>query len=188
MTSLRGNESKFLRAQWVNLLTHWGRVTHICVSNLTIIGSDNGLSTGRRQAIIWTNAGILLILRNKLQWNLNRNSYIFIQENAFKCRLENGGHFVSASMCSGWVMHICTRNQLIIDSDNALSLVGCQAGTETNPGVGVTKAPFVHFSVSKIFDMAKVHLRFFESHSYLTGVTAAELRRHLPNINTIFNS
>ena len=43
------------------LLTHWGRVTHICVGNLTIIGSDNGLSPGRRQAIIWTNAGILLI-------------------------------------------------------------------------------------------------------------------------------
>ena len=41
-------------------LTHWGRVTHICVSKLTIIGSDNGLSPGRRQAIIWTNAGILL--------------------------------------------------------------------------------------------------------------------------------
>ena len=43
------------------LLTHWGRVTHICVSNLTIIGSDNGLSPGRRQAIIRTDAGILLI-------------------------------------------------------------------------------------------------------------------------------
>ena len=42
-------------------LTHWGRVTHICVVDLTIIGSDNGLSPGRRQAIIWTNAGILLI-------------------------------------------------------------------------------------------------------------------------------
>ena len=42
-------------------LTHWGRVTHICVSKLTIIGSDNGLSPGRRQAIIWTNAGLLLI-------------------------------------------------------------------------------------------------------------------------------
>ena len=41
--------------------THWGRVTHICVGNLTIIGSDNGLSSGRRQAIIWTNVGILLI-------------------------------------------------------------------------------------------------------------------------------
>ena len=45
----------------LNVLTHWGRVTHICVSNLTIIGSDNGLSPGRRQAITWTNVGILLI-------------------------------------------------------------------------------------------------------------------------------
>ena len=42
-------------------LTHWGRVTHICVGKLTIIGSDNGLSPGWCQAIIWTNAGILLI-------------------------------------------------------------------------------------------------------------------------------
>ena len=34
---------------------------HICVSKLTIIGSDNGLSPDLRQAIIWTNAGILSI-------------------------------------------------------------------------------------------------------------------------------
>ena len=45
----------------MQLLTHWGRVTHICVGNLTIIAPDNGLSPGRRQAIIWTNAGILFI-------------------------------------------------------------------------------------------------------------------------------
>ena len=37
------------------------RVTHICVSNLSITGSNNGLSPGWRQAIIWPNAGILLI-------------------------------------------------------------------------------------------------------------------------------
>ena len=43
------------------LLTHWGRMTHICVGKLTILDSDNGLSPGRLQAIIWTNAGILLI-------------------------------------------------------------------------------------------------------------------------------
>ena len=33
----------------------------IYVGNLAIMGSDNGLSPGRHQAIIWTNAGILLI-------------------------------------------------------------------------------------------------------------------------------
>ena len=43
------------------VLTHWGRVTHICISKLTIIGSDNGLLPGWHQAIIWTNTGILLI-------------------------------------------------------------------------------------------------------------------------------
>ena len=43
------------------ILTRWGWVTHICVDKLTIIGSDNGLSPAPRQAIIWTNAGILLI-------------------------------------------------------------------------------------------------------------------------------
>ena len=45
----------------VDSLTHWGRVTHICVRKQTISGSDNGLSPGRRQAIIWTNGGIFLI-------------------------------------------------------------------------------------------------------------------------------
>ena len=49
------------RCHRIIILTHWGRVTHICVDKLTNIGSDNGLSPGRRQAIIWTNAGILLI-------------------------------------------------------------------------------------------------------------------------------
>ena len=41
--------------------THSGQVTHTCVSKLTIISSDNGLAPGRRQAIVWTNVGILLI-------------------------------------------------------------------------------------------------------------------------------
>ena len=67
-------------------LTHWGRVTHICVSRLTITGSDNGLSPGRRQAIIRTNAGILLIrpLGTNFSEYFCRNSNIFIQENAFE--------------------------------------------------------------------------------------------------------
>ena len=43
--------------------------------NLTINGSDEGLSLDRRQAIIWTNTGTI---RDKLQWNFHRNAYIFI--------------------------------------------------------------------------------------------------------------
>ena len=45
----------------LSMLTHWGRVTHICVSKQSLIGSDNGLSPDRRQAIICTNVGLLLI-------------------------------------------------------------------------------------------------------------------------------
>ena len=54
---------------WLPHLTHLGRVTIICVGNLTIIGSDNGLSPGRRQAIIWTNVGILLIERSETNFS-----------------------------------------------------------------------------------------------------------------------
>ena len=69
------------RNEW----TDWGWVTHICVSKLIINGSDNGLSPGWHQAIIWTNIGILLT------WPLGTNfseisieTYIFGQENAFE--------------------------------------------------------------------------------------------------------
>ena len=57
-------------------------MTHVCVGNLTIIGSDNGLSPGRHKAIIWTNDGILLIgpLEKKLQWNFSGNRHIFIKK------------------------------------------------------------------------------------------------------------
>ena len=55
---------------------------------------------------------------------------------------------------------------------------------------GGTKSQFFNFFVSKIFDPAKVSVRFFESESlsYSTGVAAAELRRHLSNIKMIFKS
>ena len=52
------NETK---KHYTELFAHWGRMTHIRVGKLSIIGSDNGLSPGWRQAIIKTNAGILLI-------------------------------------------------------------------------------------------------------------------------------
>ena len=65
-------------------LTHWGRVTHICVGKTIIIGSDNGLSPSRRQAIIWTNAGILLIGPQGTNPNVILNSDIFFQENGIE--------------------------------------------------------------------------------------------------------
>ena len=69
------------------VLTHWGRVTHICVSDLIIIGSDN------RWLVAWSAPShyqnqcwniVNKTLRNKLQWIFNRNSNIFIEENTFE--------------------------------------------------------------------------------------------------------
>ena len=55
---------------------------HICVSEVTIIVSDNGFSPGWHQAMIWTNDEILLIWPIVTNKNFKRN--IFIQENAFE--------------------------------------------------------------------------------------------------------
>ena len=64
------NSWKFTRSNsrtpFTDILTNWFRVTHICVGNLTIIGSDIGLSPHRHQAIIC--------------FQFNRKSNIFIQE------------------------------------------------------------------------------------------------------------
>ena len=90
----------FVTRSQVYVLTHWGRVMHRCVGNLTIIGSDNSLSPGCRQAIIWTNVGILLI--GPIGANASEmliEFHTFSRKSIWKCRLENGGHFVSASMC-----------------------------------------------------------------------------------------
>ena len=76
-----------------SLLAHWGRVTHICVGNLTTIGSINGLSPCRHQAIILTNVGIL-------HRNFNPNANVFhSRKHIWKCSRRNGCNFVSASIC-----------------------------------------------------------------------------------------
>ena len=67
---------------------------------LTIIDSDNGLSPGRHQAIIWITAGLLI---ESLRTNLSEIcikifTFLFMKMH-LKCSLENGSHFVSASMC-----------------------------------------------------------------------------------------
>ena len=74
---------------------------HICVSELTIIGSDKDMSPGRRQAIIWTNAGVLLIGRLGTNFNeiLIEIHIISFKKIHLKISYGNGGQFVAASMC-----------------------------------------------------------------------------------------
>ena len=95
-----------------NELTHWGQVMHICVSKLTINGWDNGLSPGWRQAIIWTNHGILLI--QILGTNF---SEIFSKIHTFSFRK------MHLKMTSGiWRPFCHGLNQLIVQMDIILRL------------------------------------------------------------------
>ena len=83
-------------------LTHWGRVTHNCVGKLPIIGSDNGLSPDRRQAIIWTNAGILLIGRlgtNFSEISIEILTFSFKKMHSKVSSAKRQPFCVSASMC-----------------------------------------------------------------------------------------
>ena len=95
-----------LVCEWDWYLTHWGRMMHICVSNLTIIGSDNGLSPGWPQAINWTNAWILLIgpLGTKFSEILIRLPAFFflIQENAFESVDCEMAAILSRHQCVKW--------------------------------------------------------------------------------------
>ena len=83
-----------------------GNAVSVCMtwhhreSKLTIIGLDNGLSPGRSQAIIWTNAEILLIehLGANLSEILIETLIFSYKKCGLKCRLRSGGHFASASM------------------------------------------------------------------------------------------
>ena len=57
---------------------------HIWVSNITIIGWDNGLSPDHRQANIWTDADSSLLGLLGTSFNeILKKSNLFIQENAF---------------------------------------------------------------------------------------------------------
>ena len=81
------------RPQWVNSLETCQNVWHFKSKILHRIFHQNHMHHHWFRlwlvtclAIIWTSAGILLYsnLRNKLQWNLKQNPYIFIKRNAFE--------------------------------------------------------------------------------------------------------
>ena len=86
----------------VNMLTHWGRATHICVSKPTISVSGNGLSPGRRQAIIRTNAGVLLIGllgTNFSEFLIEIHIFSFKKMSLKMSSAKNGVNFLSGSKC-----------------------------------------------------------------------------------------
>ena len=83
---------------------------HIYASvNKAIIGSDNGLSPGRRQPVIWTNDVILLIgpLATNFSEILYQNSKLFVQENAFESVVCDMAAILSRPQCVKIYNFIC---------------------------------------------------------------------------------
>ena len=91
-------------------LSHWGRM-HICVTKLTIIGSDNGLRAWSAPSHYLNKCWNIVNsnLRNNLQWTLNRNSYISIQENVFENIVCKMAAILSGPQCINPLTLKCRR-------------------------------------------------------------------------------
>ena len=112
---------------------------------------------------------------NKLQWNINGNSYSFIQENAFENVVcEMTAIFFSASMCWWW-----NHNMLIIENPNSVAALCDKAerhvplNTWRNNNVVIT-------SKRRHFDVITSKLRRFDvtTMSLLRNVSAGVVSSH----------
>ena len=189
--------------KWINCITsvihrsvftHWGRVTHICVSKLTITVSDNVLSSGRRQTLL-----------------------------KLKCRLRNGGHFVSASMyrveyipCNisdrwlkmmlqhakfvrfcrdRWRLHVVEKHHLNVSLELAIPRVRyycCQTGQHYRDVIinaitsQITSLTIVYSTVSSNADQRKpstLRVTFFAGNSPVTGEFPAQGASNAENVS-----
>ena len=125
-----------------HVLTHWGWVMHICISGLTVIGSDNGLAPwtvpNHYLKQCWNNGN--WTLKKKLQWNFNWNSNIFIQENVFElviCKMAailSRGRIVKCSTV--YTTILCSRFAWISSGSCRLVPTGSSLWTfiPVNPG------------------------------------------------------
>ena len=84
-----------------NTLTHWGKVMSICISKLTIIGWDNGLSPDWCQAIMSNNDGLSSIGTLGINFSEILAGLIDFHSRKciWKCHQEFGSYFVPTQMC-----------------------------------------------------------------------------------------
>ena len=122
-------------------------MTHICVGKLTDIGSDNGLSPGRRQAIIWTNGGILLI--GPLGTNVSETLIEIYTFSFKKMQLK-----MSSGKWQQFYLGLNVLNSIIKKCTNLLKL--------NRVSDGGSDTPVVNFSVSIILQVDSS--KFFVSH------------------------
>ena len=116
------------------ILTHWGWVTHMCVNTLTIIGSDNGLAPGHYLNQWWDIAN--WALGNKFQCFLTQNLHFFIHENAFE-NVWKMASILSRPQC-------VNRNSCIFIQENAFeNLVWEMMAILSQPQYGKSKNSWI---------------------------------------------
>ena len=118
----------FYEFEWCDLLVPLlTNLRHICVSELGSIVSGNGLSPVWCQAVIWTNAGILLtgtlginfseIWSKIYTFSFKKNAFenvwkiaakfihFYLRKCIWKYRLRNGSHFVQGKCINFWLWY-----------------------------------------------------------------------------------
>ena len=81
-------------------------MAQICVSKLVGEKPSHYLNQ------FWNNVSVYWTLRNKLKWNLNQDSWIFIRENAFKNVVCEKAVILSRSQCVMWMSVIWLRDTI----------------------------------------------------------------------------
>ena len=112
-------------------------MTHICVSELTIIGSYNGLSPDRRQAIIWTIDGILNLKDKKYHINM----WYFL---SFKFKGLHDGEYHDTTLITDGTLKVTAE----VISGNALSL--SRPYWVVTVGYGLSLSPHYNPAVPKV--------------------------------------
>ena len=97
-------EPMYTYYQWISVALTYNQFHR---SELTIIASDNGLSPGRRQVIIWNNAGILSIGLLGTNFSEILIEILIFQENVLESVVCEMATILSRSQCVKWKIHLC---------------------------------------------------------------------------------
>ena len=122
---------------------------HICVIKLAIVGSGNGFSPGLNQCwniINWTPG-------NKLQWNFNQNTKLFIHENAS----ENIVCEMVTILCGGRLVNV--SNSTMLYSKHCIDVISWSKMISLQPFFCLFWNPdihtWTHLPEAKITDISK---------------------------------
>ena len=179
-------------------------MTHICVSNKTIIGSDNGLSPGRREAIIWTNAGILLIRTlgtnfSEILSEIHKFSLkkMHFQISSGKCRpfclglnvlKDNMGPMCwESSMMTINTVHFCDTNLwMFFNKEGAISVIFVSDTTKEIPFIEtLTKIMFLVSIIASLWSLVPASYIIITSRHWNNLCITVPLYRESPSYRWI---